>query len=64
MLCLHPAGEAAVPEGDPPGTSGPGLALPVWGEGEEGAEPGQVPGQPAPRATPAVSFVLSTYTFI
>ena len=34
-----------MPEGSPALPEGPGVALSVWREGEEGAEQGKVPGQ-------------------
>lgn len=40
--CVSPADPAAVPEGDPALIAGPCLAIPLWKQGQTGAEHGQV----------------------
>lgn len=66
-LSLRGSGEAAVPERNPSCPQRPCLALSVWGEGEERAEPRKVSGQTVfPFSSSSVfvlCFILGTFFF-
>lgn len=54
--CVSPADPAALPEGDPALAAGPCLAVPLWEQGQTGAEHGQVRCESCrgPSCTPAL----------